>query len=41
MKKLWTLMWHFMVVGLALASLAAAVGIWHGADVHLGDNMTA
>lgn len=41
MKKLWTWIWHFMAVGLALASLAAAVGIWHGADVHLGDNMTA
>ncbi len=41
MKKVWTFCWHFLVVLLVLASIALGVGLWFGADLSLGDNMTA
>lgn len=41
MKTLWTFTWHFLVVLIVLACAALGIGLWFGADMDIGDNMTA
>lgn len=41
MKTVLTYLWHFLVVLLALAVVAAGIGFWQGANFYYGDSMTA
>lgn len=41
MKTALAYVWHFLVVLVLLAALAAGFGLWHGADFHYGHNETA
>lgn len=41
MKTALTYLWHFLVVLLVLAVIAAGVGLWHGADFYYGQTEAA
>ena len=41
MKTALIFVWHFLVVLLVLAVIAAGVGLWHGADFYYGETDAA